>query len=147
MKTILVALDLSPASRKVCTAAIRLAKASKARLVLLNVAVPPSVQLRAYGFAAVEIYGMMAALEKRLARELLALGKRCQTQGVRVRTEQITGRAAPTILTVARRLKADFIVIGSHGHGAAFDLLVGSVTQLVLRRAPCPVLVVPVAPS
>ena len=33
--------------------------------------------------------------------------------------------------------------MGSHGHGAIYELLVGSVTEGVLRKARCPVLVVP----
>ncbi|MEO8353471.1 MAG: universal stress protein, partial [Chthoniobacteraceae bacterium] len=38
---------------------------------------------------------------------------------------------------------ADMIVMGSHGHGSFYELLVGSVTSGVLRDARCPVLVVP----
>jgi nucleotide-binding universal stress UspA family protein len=33
--------------------------------------------------------------------------------------------------------------MGSHGHGAFYDLLVGSTTQGVLKRATCPVVIVP----
>lgn len=146
MKTILVAVDLSPQSRRVCDVAIGLAQRRKARLMLLNVAEPPTVQLRAYGFAAAQIYGMQAALEKRLMRKLLALGRGCRARRVPVRAEQITGRAASTIVATARRLKADTIVLGTHGHGAAFDLVVGSIAQGVIRAAPCPVLVVPGRP-
>ena len=43
-------------------------------------------------------------------------------------------------------LGADLIVLGSHGHTAAYDLLIGSTTQTVLRRSPRPVLVVPMTP-
>lgn len=146
MKTILVPLDLSPASRGICDVAIKLAKTRKARLVLLNVTEPPSAYLRAYGPVAAQIYGIQTDLEKRAARELLALGRRCRARRAPVRTDQITGRVVPTIVAMAQRLRADAIVIGSHGHGAAFDLLVGSVAQGVLRNAPCPVLVVPVHP-
>lgn len=143
MKTILVSLDLSPVSPRVCEVAIELAKARKARLVLLNVVEAPLIHLRAYGPVAAQIYGMQEELERRAARELLGFGRRCRVRRVPVRTDQITGRAAPTIISVAKRLRAETIVIGSHGHGAAFDLLVGSVAQAVLRNAPCPVLVVP----
>jgi nucleotide-binding universal stress UspA family protein len=45
----------------------------------------------------------------------------------------------------AERLRASYIVMGSHGHTAFFDLLVGSNTHGVLRRSSCPVLVVPPA--
>ena len=47
------------------------------------------------------------------------------------------------ILAKARSARAAYIVMGSHGHGAIYDLLVGSTTHGVLMNAPCPVLVVP----
>ena len=48
--------------------------------------------------------------------------------------------AAQTI----RELEADLIIIGSHGYGALFSALLGSVSSGVVRKASCPVLVVPV---
>lgn len=51
------------------------------------------------------------------------------------------------LLAEQGRLAADAIVLGSHGHGALYDLLVGSVAEGVLRRAPCPVVVVPSRPA
>jgi nucleotide-binding universal stress UspA family protein len=47
------------------------------------------------------------------------------------------------VLAQAKRLKADVIVLGSHGHGAVYNLVVGSTANGVLKHAPCPVLVVP----
>jgi nucleotide-binding universal stress UspA family protein len=53
------------------------------------------------------------------------------------------GPSVETILKEARRLGVDLIVMGSHGHGAVYHLLVGSVSQGVLKKSPCPVMVVP----
>ncbi len=53
-----------------------------------------------------------------------------------------TGDIVPTLLAEARAVKADMIVIGSHGKGALKSLLVGSVTQKVIALSPVPVLVV-----
>ena len=50
-------------------------------------------------------------------------------------------KEAEAILEEARNLSAAFIVIGSHGHGAVYELLAGSTTHGVLHRAPCPVVV------
>ena len=47
------------------------------------------------------------------------------------------------ILQEAKKLDASLIVMGSHGHGALYHLLVGSVTEGVLKGTACPVLVVP----
>ena len=43
----------------------------------------------------------------------------------------------------AKKLGADYIVMGSHGHTALYDLLVGSTTHGVLMRAACPVVITP----
>lgn len=55
------------------------------------------------------------------------------------------GRDAPEILLLADEVEADLIVMGRHGHGPLSHLLFGSVTQQVLRKARCPVVVIPLA--
>ena len=52
------------------------------------------------------------------------------------------GKPATTILEVATGLDPDLIVIGSHGRGGLEHLLLGSVTERVLRKSTAPVLVV-----
>ncbi|MGL4574564.1 MAG: universal stress protein [Burkholderiaceae bacterium] len=52
------------------------------------------------------------------------------------------GAPAVEILKAADKVKADLIVMGSHGHSAISSLLLGSVTQKVLAGAKVPVLVV-----
>jgi len=47
------------------------------------------------------------------------------------------------ILREAREQNAGLIVMGSHGHGALYELLIGSVTQGVMKSAQCPVVIVP----
>jgi len=145
MKTILVPVDLSVATSRVCDAACALAQMSGARLVLLHVVQPPT-PLIVYDYYAFDT-GMMAkaiaAGEKFAARKLLALGRRCERRGLKVQAVQCTGQPLATILDKAAETKAAYIVIGSHGHGAVFDLLAGSTTQGVLRKARQPVLVVP----
>jgi nucleotide-binding universal stress UspA family protein len=54
-----------------------------------------------------------------------------------------SGRAAKGILDVASALPADLVVIGTHGFGGFEHLVLGSVTEKVLRKASCPVLTVP----
>jgi nucleotide-binding universal stress UspA family protein len=52
------------------------------------------------------------------------------------------GNAADTILSVAARLRADGIVMGTHGRRGYDRMMLGSVAERVMRNAPCPVLVV-----
>jgi len=53
------------------------------------------------------------------------------------------GQPAPSILGQATGLQADLIVMGTHGLSGFERLLLGSVTEKVLRKAACPVLTVP----
>jgi nucleotide-binding universal stress UspA family protein len=52
------------------------------------------------------------------------------------------GDAGPMIVWVAEHESSDAIVVGSHGHGVFKRLVIGSVSEHVVRHAPCPVLVV-----
>ena len=56
----------------------------------------------------------------------------------------IQGPTVDTILREARRLEIELIIMATHGHGAVFDLIVGSVSHDVLRHAQVPVVMVPV---
>lgn len=60
-------------------------------------------------------------------------------------TVLIEGPTVSSILDTSESRHADLIIMGSHGHGAVYNLLVGSVTEGVLKSAKCPVLVVPSA--
>jgi len=52
------------------------------------------------------------------------------------------GEPSAEILAEVRRLPADLIVISTHGHSGVTHLILGSVTERLVRSAPCPVLVV-----
>lgn len=60
------------------------------------------------------------------------------------RTEVVKGQVVDGILQAAVAEDADLIAMGTHGHDSFLDALRGSHTERVLRRAPCPVLVIPV---
>jgi nucleotide-binding universal stress UspA family protein len=55
----------------------------------------------------------------------------------------LRGPFIKTILDEADQMDADLIVVGSHGHGATYDIVVGSVSAGVIRKASHPVLVFP----
>jgi nucleotide-binding universal stress UspA family protein len=57
-------------------------------------------------------------------------------------THRLTmGDPAGEIVRIAEDEKADMIVLGTHGRTGVTRLLMGSVAEVVVRRAPCPVLV------
>ena len=63
--------------------------------------------------------------------------------GVKVTLHEPTGAVAEEILNQADVLNPDLIVMGTHGHGAMYNLLVGSATKGVLKHSRRPVLLVP----
>lgn len=147
MKTILVPLDLSAATVRVCDAACDLAKLTGSRLILLHIVQPPPVVMsEVYAFDDGQLTDLMTGAKKIAAHKLQALERRCEKRGVLVTAVQRTGAPVAAILAKAVSTRAGCIVMGTHGHGAIYDLLVGSTTHGVMKKAPCPVLVVPSAP-
>ena len=67
--------------------------------------------------------------------------------GLDVLALHIQGSTVEKILHESVQQGADMIVLGSHGHGALYKLLTGSVAAGVLKAARCPVLVVPATRS
>jgi|KBSMisStandDraft_5_1062788.scaffolds.fasta_scaffold138747_3 universal stress protein A len=53
-----------------------------------------------------------------------------------------SGNPSAEIVKAAKTWPADLIVVGSHGRGGMERIFMGSVAELVMRHAPCPVLVV-----
>ncbi|MDD3276556.1 MAG: universal stress protein, partial [Kiritimatiellales bacterium] len=80
---------------------------------------------------------------KREHEALLSLSARLRASGVNAQAILLKGNAAELILEQAENLDVDMIVMGSHGHGLLRKMLIGSVTEAVLRDALCNVLIVP----
>ena len=68
-----------------------------------------------------------------------------QGQGIRVDTVVCEGYAATVIVEEASVRHADLIVIGTHGRSGLKHLLLGSIAERVVQKAPCPVLTVKAA--
>jgi nucleotide-binding universal stress UspA family protein len=77
------------------------------------------------------------------AEALLAEAEaQAQERGRRVETDHTVGRPADAITEYAEEHDLDAIVMGSHGRSGISRVLLGSVAETVVRRAPCPVTVV-----
>jgi len=59
-----------------------------------------------------------------------------------VTTQVAMGRPFAEIIAYAREQKIDLIVMGTHGRGAIAHALLGSTTEKVVRKAPCPVMTI-----
>jgi nucleotide-binding universal stress UspA family protein len=142
MKTVLAPIDFSDASRRVIDEAINLARSIGGRLVLLHI-VPPTAafpsEFDSTGARAV----FLAHAEKHARDELAALQRSLRDEGVTAHVVHQVAQPGPGILEQAERLEADYVVMGSHGHGAFYDLIVGGTASRVLKLAKCPVVIVP----
>ncbi len=144
MKTLLVSVDFSPSTRVVIETVVELAKTSGAEVLLHHSLLPPVVSTE-YGVGLEMMQQTIAVAEKTARHQLEHIENELTARGVRSRTLLTHGAAASQILGAASKHKADLIVLGSHGHTAFYDLIVGSTTNAVLRKAECPVMVVPSA--
>ncbi len=142
MKPILAALDLSGVSDAVVAQAARLAAALEAPLTLLTVLVSP-VFLESYAPPPKSLARVLTSNAKAATARLEELRDALRARGLAVSVEIVAGHPARTIAERAAALRASHLVIGTHGHGALYDLVVGSTTQSLLKLSPCPVLVVP----
>ena len=143
-KHLLVPTDGSALADKGVRAAIRLAKALKARITTLYVASPYASQL--YGEAAIYYSQQVSRAEhaKSVAREakkiLGAVERAARAAGVPCRTRLAT-ELQPWEAIVKAARGCDAIVMASHGRGAVGGLLLGSETSRVLAHSKIPVLV------
>jgi nucleotide-binding universal stress UspA family protein len=81
-------------------------------------------------------------LEERTARRLARQVEEAAGDAVEFRVLVTTGNPAEEIIRAVQEEEVDLIVISTHGRGALAQALIGSTTDRVLRRAPCPVLVI-----
>ncbi len=144
MKTILAPIDFSDVTLEVLQNAVDLARALEAQLHVLNV-VPLTPGMVGYMSEAGFVGPIPPTQQQDLENEKKLVGQfleRIETSGVQIQTTVLPGTPIHEILEAAGNVDADMIVIGSHGHGALYHLLLGSVSDAVIRRASCPVLIV-----
>ena len=141
---ILVPVDGSPTSEKALDEAIRLAQLTGARLRLVHV-----VDELSYvnGFQpAVNYLNEIIPLMRVAGEKLLAHDRqKALDKGVDADSVLIVegpGRIFDHVAREARRVKADLIVVGSHGRRGIGRVLLGSDAEQIVRHAPVPVLVV-----
>jgi nucleotide-binding universal stress UspA family protein len=139
IKKILVPIDFSECARKALQYAIPFAKEHNASLTLAYVAVPTSYAGFEYGRSD---YGYEADLRAGAEKELAKLVAD-EVRG-EVNAESLVRSGSPVleIVEIAKEIGADLIVISTHGRTGLKHVLLGSVAELVVRQAPCPVLVV-----
>ncbi len=132
---ILHATDFSEPSEHAFELACALARDYAARLVVLHVVSPPTVML-AEGVAPSPIEPILEEAKANLDR------LQPPDRSFRFERRVTQGNAPEAILKTIEELDVDLVVLGTHGHTGLRRLLMGSVAEQVLRKAPCPVLTV-----
>ena len=160
MKCILVPIDYSDVTPPVIDLARQLAKALDAEVHLVHVkevtaaATPGAL---GYGLAGMPELAPMSGVpvpgfesmpetipeDEGQKSKLTKWQEEIAQDGIRVSLQEPTGAVAEEILNQADALNADLIVMGTHGHGEMYNLLVGSATKGVLKHSTRPVLLVP----
>ena len=139
---ILVPTDFSKHSEVALTYAVALAERFAAEIFLLNVVqdlalfIPDAVAVAPPIAAPVEQF--TAAAQEALDQ----LAKTTRLESFPVHREVREGTPFYEIIRFAREQDIDLIVMGTHGHTGLTHVLLGSVTEKVVRKAPCPVLTV-----
>lgn len=163
MKRILVPVDFSPAMDGVFALARQMARAFDAELHLVHVREDATMPVfpaagagyPGVGFSEIGIGGTVPLITPPLAGDLPphektpdrleVLARELSREGITTTAHQVEGAVVEEILRLAANLSVNLIIMGSHGHGAVYNLLVGSVTEGVLHARRCPVLLVPTA--
>lgn len=143
LKRILVPTDFSETSTLALKYALPLAAEFGAELHVLHVLDLASEQYFAAEMALVPSAAIAAEARTRAETEMAALLTREEVATYRAHLVTEQGAPFATIIRYARDHEIDLIVMGTHGRGAVAHLIIGSVAENVVRKAPCPVLTIP----
>ena len=139
----LVPVDFSPCSDETLAYAITLATQLQARLTLLHVLPELALGVGASPAALPALVSYLHDLEAKVQQELDAHLTQVQEAGLQGDTVLVHGVPSQGILDTARDQHVDLIIMGTHGRTRAHQMLIGSVAQQVVPRAPCPILLLP----
>ena len=139
--SILCPVDFSEFSVRAYDYAQSLAQQYKARLLLVHSAHPLFFAYPSYAYTDV-VHGIYRDLHAHAELELQKFVDSHTRNGIQVECKVIEGPPTDDILTFAEQQDVNLIVMGTHGRRGLDHLVLGSVTEKVLRKAKCPVLAV-----
>jgi nucleotide-binding universal stress UspA family protein len=137
IRKVLLATDLSDASSSATELAFELASRLGAALLVVSVIDPGSLLMPGGRFRA-----RVDQVREHHQDQAQGLVERGRELGIDVSFLVWTGDPGDQIVAAAEAERVDMILVGSHGRGAVGRLFLGSVSEHVVRNAPCPVLVV-----
>lgn len=138
IETILVPTDFSRHSQAALRYAVDLAQEHQAEVILVHAIEPLPRGLGRWS----EPTQLLEHWRDEAAAELAKIEKRALSQYPRCRGELHFGTIYEVLATVVRKLKADLIVVATHGRTGLSHMVMGSVAEKIIRYAECPVLIV-----
>ena len=139
IRRIVCPIDFSPTAQHALDYAAELARSTNAELVLLHVVPDFDYPIRGLGMAQAFPH-LRPEMHTRAKEQLTAVQQKLKN--VKSTLELRDGVAHDAILDCAKAVKADMIVMGTHGHTGLKHALLGSSAERVVRLSPCPVLTV-----
>ncbi len=142
-KKIICPVDFSEPSERALSQAVMMAEQADAELLLITVVLPVPIAAYSEGSLFTEINNLQGQLPELAQKQLAGLrDKFCAPISERTSLHVAVGSPFVEIVRYAREQEADLIVMGSHGRTGIEHLMIGSVAERVVRKAPCSVLVV-----
>lgn len=142
IRRILCPLDFSENSEHALKYAAAFASAYDAELILLHVVEPPVYAIPSYPVVS-EFSAETLKEVKEYSEQHMHKMRDLYAANVRLVREEITaGLPFLEIINMAKGTGSDLIVLGTHGRTGLAHMLIGSVAEKVVRKAPCPVLTV-----
>ncbi len=142
MKNIVVAIDFGDFSKRIINFSVEYAKDKNIKIYFLHVlSLDVSYVIGDVGMQ--YVHGVQENMIEADTKRLEELTDFIKGENIPYETEVVQGIASDSILEKAKEVKAELILIGSHGHGALYEALVGSVAHDVLKITDIPVLIVP----
>lgn len=143
MKTFLVPVDFSPITEKVVDAAMTFAHAFGGQVILLHVVQLPVIATAEYALPVEVVPEAITVSRNASQNQLDAYADRLKRAGLTCAVKTLIGSPVPHIREEAVRSGADFVIMGSHGHGKLYDFLVGSTASGVLHKSKSGVIIIP----
>lgn len=145
MKSIVAAIDFSPASRRALDVAVQLGGELNAEVIA--VFVRDASFLRFAVREGINISGadskiVKSRVQSYIHEKFAALLKKYRFSGATIRTLSVRGIPYREIIRIANKQSAGLIVTGTRGRNAAAEMLLGSTARALIRRSKCPIVTV-----
>jgi nucleotide-binding universal stress UspA family protein len=141
IEKILCPVDFSECSEHAIQYALALGEAYGAEIKLVH-AMDIGASVFSYSELDIPDPTFASQLQEEFAQRLDELAARVRRQHEPVTSQMLHGKPFLEIINCANEWQADLIVMGTHGRSGMEHMLIGSVAEKVVRKAPCPVLTV-----